>query len=138
MKKFVAVILKNNELSFGSMLNALGHATAGLVSKSFPEGDMQFVDYRDGDGNVYPSISVSPFIILEGKAGKLKTFREQLIQNDVVHTCFLDTMMHGGSDFQLETTLTKSEQELKFVCVAAFGEAVVLDPLTKKFSLWKT
>lgn len=136
-KKFVAVLNKSSEIELSRLMNALGHMTAGLAGNTEQRDEMQFVSYEDANGGVYPNISECPFIILRGTGGKIKTFRSDLAERGIPYSCFLDTMVQGGSDVQRENTSKKSADELLMYGLVTFGEAAVLDTLTKKFSLWR-
>ena len=37
---------------------------------------------------------------------------------------------------QFEKTADMRTEEMEYYCVAAFGEKTVIDPITKRFSLW--
>ncbi len=134
--KFVAVL--NKKVPVGQVMNALAHATAGLVAAHEDKAAMRFDDYRDADGNVHQSISDNPFIILRAdNSNKLRAFRETLQTEGIVFTDFTSTMTVETYAEQQERTAKTPEAELEYWAVIAFGEAAALDPLTKKFSLWR-
>jgi hypothetical protein len=134
-KKFVVVLNKTYQAD--QLLSALGHVTAGLSANSSQRETMNFVVYRDKDGGAYPNISAWPFIVLRGKSGELKRLRSELLAANLDYACYLDTMISGGSDAQMAATTTKTGDELQILALATFGEGAKLDPLTKKFSLWR-
>ena len=134
-KKFVAVL--NESFEVARQLNALGHITAGLAGEVGGHEALGLVTYEDAEGNRYPNISQFPFIILKANGNKLKIFRQALIENKLPHSCFLDTMFFGGSDVQIANTKEKKSDELTIVGIVTFAEREILDPLTKKFSLYK-
>lgn len=134
--KFVAVV--NKDLEIGKALNAIAHSCAGLVA-SAPEKlkeKMSFVDFTDKDGSIHKNISGLSLIVLRGKNGEIKKLRRNLIENDVLYTDFTETMTGDTYKEQLEKTLETSEENMKYFCIVVFGEKEVLNPLTKKFSLW--
>ena len=133
-KKFVAVLNKSADPQ--RLLNALGHISVGLAGNTSQAREMGFISYFDAEQNEYPNISQYPFIVLKGNGSKIKQFRRDLISNNIPYSCFLDTMTSGGSDFQVETTKSKRAEELEILAIVTFGERFVLDPLTKKFSVW--
>lgn len=135
-KKFVVVLNKNYQAE--QLLSALGHVTAGLSANSADRDSMNFLVYRDADGATYPNISAWPFIVLRGNGGGLKRFRGELIEANIDYACYLDTMISGGSDAQVMATSTKKGEGLQILALATFAEAAKIDPLTKKFSLWRT
>lgn len=133
-KKFVAVLNKSSDVQ--KLLNALGHITAGLAGNTGQSQNMGFISYFDAEGNEYPNISEYPFIILKGNTSKIKKFREELIQNNIPYSCFLDTMISGGSDAQVQATRMKKADELDILSIITFADKEILDPMTRKFSVW--
>jgi hypothetical protein len=134
--KFVAVL--NKKVPVGNVMNALAHATAGLVAAQTDPAAMRFDDYIDADGSPHPSISDNPFIILRAdNSNKLRTLREALITEGIIFTDFTSTMVEGTYTEQQERTKATPESELEYWAVVTFAEAAKLEPLTKKFSLWR-
>jgi hypothetical protein len=134
--KFVAVL--NKKIPVGNVMNALAHATAGLVGASEDQATMRFGNYEDADGTLHKSISDNPFIILRAdNSNKLRGFREALIEAGVVFTDFTSTMTVGNYAEQQERTKATIEADLEYWAVVAFAEADKIEPLTKKFSLWR-
>lgn len=133
-KKFVAVLNKSADAQ--RLLNALGHITAGLAGNTAQFDEMGFISYFDAEGNEYPNISRNPFIILKGNGSKIKQFRQDLMADKIPYSCFLDTMTSGGSEFQVAATKEKRAEDLEILAIVTFGERAILDPLTKKFSVW--
>ena len=134
--KFIAVV--NKDLEVGKALNAIAHSCAGLVSLAPEEvkEKMSFIDFVDKEGSLHKNISGLSLIVLRGKNNEIKKLRKNLIENNVLYTDFIETMTNDTYKEQLEKTLETSEEEMKYFCITAFGEKEVLDPLTKKFSLW--
>lgn len=134
--KFVAVVNKNLEI--GKALNAIAHSCAGLVALAPEEvkEKMSFIDFKDKDDSLHESISGLSLIVLRGKNGEIKKLRQQFIENNILHTDFTETMTGDTYKEQLDKTLETSNEEMQYFCLAAFGEKEVIDPLTKKFSLW--
>ena len=133
--KFVAVI--NKKVPIGNAMNALAHATAGLVGM-YPEiSDLRFDDYIDKDGNHHQSISDNPFIILRAdNSNKLHNLRVALVEAGVAFTDFTNTMTVGTYAEQRARTAATPEGELEYFCIVMFGAIDKIEPLTKKFSLW--
>ncbi len=134
--KFIAVV--NKDLEIGKALNAVAHACAGLVAMSPEEAkrEMSFVDFVDKDGSEHRSISGLSLIVLKGKNSELKKLRKALAENNVLYTDFTETMTGETYKEQLDKTLLTSEDDMKYFCVAAFGEKKEIDPLTRKLSLY--
>ncbi len=134
--KFVAVVNKNLEI--GKALNAIAHSCAGLVgiAPSELKEKMSFIDFIDKDNSIHKSISGLSLIVLRGKNSEIKKLRQQLIENDILFTDFVETMTGDTYKEQLEKTSETSNEEMNYFCLTAFGKKELLDPLTRKFSLW--
>lgn len=134
--KFVAVVNKNLEI--GKAMNAIAHSCAGLVGMAPNDlkEKMSFIDFIDKDGQIHKSISGLSLIVLRGKNGELKKLRESFIENNVLFTDFTETMTGDTYKEQLDKTLETSNEDMNYFCITAFGKKEILDPLTRKFSLW--
>jgi len=134
--KFVAVLNKKNPP--GVIMNALAHMAAGLVGCYPNIAEMKFDSYIDKDGNDHKSISDHPFIILSAdNSNKVRGFRENCIESGIHFVDFTSTMTVGTYLEQQERTKTTPETELEYYGVCAFGNAIQLGNLTRKFSLWR-
>ncbi len=133
-KKFVAIL--NKKIDSGKLMNALGHMAAGVAGGSGSE--MCFLDYRDADDNPHPFISHFPFIVLKAdNANQIRVLREKALALGVEYTDFTSTMAVGSSFDQLKRTKDTKEEDLDYYGICLFGTSEQIDPLTKKFSLWK-
>ncbi|WP_104401173.1 DUF2000 domain-containing protein [Vibrio penaeicida] len=134
-KRFVAVLSK--KIDTGRALNVLGHLSVA-VSNLLEEGEAQFVDYVDNNGNIHPSISHYPFIILKAdNSNKLRKLKETAIENKIRVADFTDTMIEGGSEAQQQRTKNTLESDLEYLGVCLFGDTETIQSITKKFSLYK-
>lgn len=135
--KFAVVL--NEKAETGRLMNALGHAMAGLSATAADLQDrMTFLRYEDAHGGIHPAISHFGVIVLKAKNGnQLRTLRHAAIDQGVMYNDFTTTMTVGTSEEQWTTTKHTSEEELEYLCVALFGRSEQLDPLTKKFSLFR-
>ena len=140
--KFVALL--NRALPVPQQMNALGHMTAGLVSKARGEpGDrMVFLDYRTADGTLAAAISKWPFIVLAAKnSDQIRRFKrealEHVVAGRILYNDFLASMLGGSAEEQLRRTAACLEGQTELLGAAAFGPASVLDPLTRRYSLFK-
>jgi len=135
-KKFVVVLNRSHELA--RLTSGLGHVTAGLAaSLSENRADLSFVEYQSSDEQRFPWISDWSFIVLKGRGGQMKTFRDSLLEQGLPCVVYLDTMLTGGSQAQQKATQERSLEELEFLAVATFGDRGAIDALTKKFSVWQ-
>lgn len=134
--KFVAVVNKNLEV--GKAMNAIAHSCAGLVGVAPSElkEKMSFIDFVDKEGSIHKSISGLSLIVLRGKNSEIKKLRDALIEKDILFTDFTETMTGDTYKEQLDKTLETSSEDMNYFCITAFGEKEIIDPLTKKFSLW--
>lgn len=132
------VVLVNKNLEAGRAMNAIAHSCAGLVNIAPDElrEKMSFIDFTDQDGTAHRSISGLSLIVLRGTNGELKKARRKFLESNVLFTDFVETMTGDTYREQLEKTAGKATEELEYFCVAAFGEKEVIDPITKRFSLW--
>ncbi len=94
------------------------------------------VNFVDKDDSVHKSISGLSLIVLRAKNGEIKKLRKNLVEKNLLFTDFTETMTGDTYKEQLDKTLETSEDDMKYFCVVTFGEKEVLDPLTRKFSLW--
>lgn len=138
--KFVAVL--NRNIPIPQLLNALGHMTAGLVSQRSGTEAMCFLRYEDADGGIHPAISRWPFIVLAAKnSGQIRRLREELrrsvVEGLVIYNDFVETMIGVSAEDQLRQTKGARETDLEFYGAVTFGPAGVLDPVTKRFSLFR-
>ena len=134
--KFVAVL--NKKIPIGQLLNSLGHMAAGLVG-SYPQmNTMRFDCYFDGNGGVHKSISDHPFIILlADNSNQLRTLRNELTNSKIHFVDFTSTMTVGTYHEQKDRTKRTMENELEYYGICMFGDKNIINPLTKKFSLWR-
>lgn len=134
-KRFIAILSKKMEL--GRTLNVLGHLSIGLSSQ-LECSESQYVDYEDMDGNVHPSLSHYPFIVLKAdNSNKLRKVREEAISRNIKFTDFTSSMIEGGSVEQQQRTKETRELDLEYLGVCIFGDTETLREFTKKFSLYK-
>lgn len=134
-KRFIAILSKKMEL--GRTLNVLGHLSIGLSSQ-LECSESQYVDYEDMDGNVHPSLSHYPFIVLKAdNSNKLRKVREEAISRKIKFTDFTSSMIEGGSVEQQQRTKETRELDLEYLGVCIFGDTETLREFTKKFSLYK-
>jgi hypothetical protein len=133
--KLVIILNKRRELS--EMLSGIGHVAIGLGGSYQPPEDLSLVTYVDADGTEYPSISDWSVVILRGGSGQMKNLKKDLEAESLPCVTYLDSMLSGGSQVQQERTRETSAEDIEILALATFGEVSQLDPLTKKFSVWR-
>ncbi len=136
--KFVAVINKDIELP-GVAMNVVAHLSAGLVGSAPAElkDKMTFIDFTDKDASTHPSISALSLIVLRGKNGEIARLKEEATANNIHFVDFLESMTGDTYKEQLERTATLSKEALRFYGIMLFATKESLQPLTKKFSMWR-
>ena len=135
--KFVVIVNKN--LEAGRAFNSVAHSCAGLVASASKElrEKMSFIDFPAKDGIMHQSISGLSLIVLRGSNNELKKAKTKFSENGVHFTDFTVTMTGDTYKEQLAKTEETSEEDMEYFCVAAFGEKEIIDPITKRFSLWR-
>ncbi len=132
--KLVAVI--NQDIPTGIAMNALAHMTVGMATEL--DYDMlKLDDYEDRDGNIYPNISQMPFIILKGTSDEIKEAVMSAKVEYIKHGVFVNTMTGGTFEEQLENTAKTAQDDLVFYGVVMYGLLDKVNPITKKFSLYR-
>lgn len=135
-RRFVLVV-NEKESNPGKLMNALGHAMAGLVGNAARDTDFCFVDYEDGDGNTHPAISHYPVIVLKAKnSNQIKKVRDEAQEKGIAFTDFLRTMAIGKTQDQLDATKNASGDDIEYLGLALFGDTDALREITKKLSLY--
>jgi hypothetical protein len=133
--RFVAVL--NKKIETGKLLNALGHMTAGLAGGSGQADSMCFLEYRDKDGGIHPSISHFPFIVVRAdNSNQIRKIRAQAVERNLPFTDFTSSMTEGTSEEQVARTARTPESELEYFGICLFGNTEELKELTGKFSLF--
>ncbi|UWQ99088.1 DUF2000 family protein [Rhodobacteraceae bacterium S2214] len=135
--KSVIVISKKWRGDTPLILNATGHVAQSLAQQASGAGLGIFVDYQTEDDVRFYGISTYPFVLLTGTPAKMWSFKSDCEQQQIITSAFVETMFHGGTEIQLQTTAEKASDEHDLICVGVFGETDVINALTKKFSLFR-
>lgn len=134
--KFVAVLNRKTELP--KLVNALGHVSAGLTSQHHDPAEMKFLTYMDADGGRHPGVSHYPFIVLAARNGnQIRMLRQGAIDAGITYCDFVDTMLGTSASDQMRRTKETREEALAYLAIVLFGSAAQVDPLTRRFSLFK-
>ena len=134
---YKCVIAINKTIDIGVALNAASHVALSIAAQASEEQKklMSFIDYEDGSGVIHPSISGLSLIILRGKNGELRKLVTAAQEQGILHADFIETMTGDTYIEQLERT--KNTQEHIYYAVALFGKKEIIDPLTKRLSLYR-
>lgn len=136
------VVALNKNLECGPALNTSAHLGLGLAAKlSALEPAhfqlLQFTDFRDAGGEAHDFISARSLIVLRARNAELRAFRQELGKQGVLFVDFTNQMTGETWVEQVARSAVTPERELEYFGVAAFGTRSILDPLTKKLSLWR-
>ncbi len=135
-KKFIAVL--NKKFEVWRLFNALGHATAWLISLNKDIEEFGFLDYKDGDDKSHPAISHYGFIILKAdNSNQILRLRQTCQEQSILSNDFTTSMTIWTSIEQYNQTRQIKEQDLEYLCIVMFGDSDKISPFTKKFSLFK-
>ncbi|PVM88392.1 DUF2000 domain-containing protein [Caulobacter radicis] len=137
MHKSIIILAETLRGRPAEALNVMGHLSQAIGAQAKGSADARFVDYQDQEGGRYPGISWWPLICLSGRPTKMWAYWDELVSRDLPRGAFFETMLTGGSEEQVRKTAEHARPDLPLLGVAVFGEAAVLDPLGRKFSLWK-
>lgn len=135
-KKFAAVLNRRHPLP--RVLNGLCHATAGLAGQIVGQEQADFLPYVNDTDAFDAFISRYPFIVLEAKnSNQLATLRKAAVESGLPVNVFISAMIGCSAEEQIANTKVAAGNALDYMVVVLFGDAAIVDPLTKKFSLFK-
>lgn len=134
-KKFVAVINRRHTLAV--ILNALAHAAYGMSGKGASLGNL--LEYKNTATGFVAKIDEHPFIILEAKnSTQVQAVMARAMElPSLSYNVFTTSMLATSADAQLKATLDSTEESLDFVLAVLFGTREDLEPITKRFSLFR-
>lgn len=132
--KFVCII--NRKAPLGIALNAAAHTLIGL-SGSRPERlDLQ--EYPFAQQSYTSLISLYPVIVLRADNGnKLRTTVLAAEAEGIATNLFATSMVGESAAEQIAATKAVQLSDAEIVAAGLFGEARRLEPLTKRFSLFR-
>jgi len=135
--KFAVVL--NKKIAPGTALNACAHMTATLVARADSETrkQMSFMDYLDADGNVHPVSALSLVVLSAKNSNQVRTARLDAINAGLPYVDFTQSMTGDTFAEQMDRTRALREENLDYWGVTIFGLKEVVDPITRRFSLWR-
>ena len=118
-------------------MNAVAHAAFGLAHKATIDG--RALTYANPSADFDARISEFPFIVLEThNSGQLSGLLKRAQGTDGVdYNVFTTSMIGSSAEAQISATANASPESLDYVLVMLFGDRDRVDPLTKKYSLFK-
>ena len=134
-RKLVAIT--NRQYAIPQRQNAVLHATVGLI-KLVGIDAFELLDYDNDELDVRAQISLFPNVGLAAKNGSqlLATYR-QASEARIACNIFCESMLGASADEQVRQTREATLETLKPMAVVLFGDAEVLQALTKKYSVLK-
>ena len=129
-------VLVNRRHEPGLVLNAVTHLVAGLVDV-VGNDRYAFLDY-DFEPGVASRLSTFPMIVLAAPNSSqvLRTWAAAR-EHGLPCNLFTTAMLGGSAQEQRAATRATPVEEQDAVALAVFGEAERVDPLTRKFSLYR-
>ncbi len=135
------LVVTNPKIEVPKLINAIGHATIGLMAKASSIESFQLLKYNFNPNIAWASasaISLYPYIVLEAKNNsQLKTLHRSAAETNILHNVFTESMLGVSAKEQMENTLGANPDDLIYFCIVLFGTTAELTPLTRKFSLFK-
>lgn len=135
MKKFVAVL--NPAFSTPTLLNAVGHSLLG-ISEQVKKEALGLRTFEDAAGIALGSLTDHSLIILRAsrQSHLMRLVKEAKECSDIALTAFLDEHRSPDPEAQQARIASRETSAADIACVAVFGNADVINPLTKRFSLF--
>ena len=134
------VIVLNEKSPFGKLLSATGQLAMSLYHDASEEQrvNMSFIPFIGPSGSSLITVSTCSFVVLKGTASQLFTLYAKGCEQGLLSALFTSTMSFNGieEDLILKTATTPLDQVEPYG-VALFGKIEELNPLTKKFSVFK-
>ena len=132
------VVVAGRDVSPASLMNAVAHLSLSMASCCSGQEAKQFHEYIDGNGKMVSSISNWPVIVLGAKnCNQLRMLRVRASEAGVPCQAFVGEMIGGSADEQLAKTSETMGEELTYWAVMLFGHRNCVDPLIKRFSLFR-
>jgi len=136
--KFVIVL--NEKSPVGKLLSATGQLAMSLHSEATQEQreNMGFIPFLNPLGDNLITVSMCSFVVLKGTSNQLLTLYSTARGQAVLSAIFTSTMSFNGieEDLILKTANTPL-METEPYGVGLYGPVNELNPLTKKFSVFK-
>jgi len=98
---------------------------------------MSFVDYLDANGNVHAVSALSLVVLSAKNSSQVRTARLEAISAGLPYADFTQSMTKGTFVEQMDRTRALREEDLDYWGITIFGLKEVVDPITRRFSLWR-
>ena len=134
------MIILNEKAPPGKLLSATGQIAMSLYSNATKEQQvsMSFVPFLSPSGDNLITVSTCSFVVLKGTANHIVTLYAKTTEQNLLSAIFTSTMSFNGieEDLILKTASTPLDQTEPYG-VGIFGSIDEINPLTKKFSVFK-
>jgi len=132
-KKLYIIVNRNMDASV--LMNAAGHLAAGIMQKT---EDCIFHDYPNNAAGLTACLSHFPVVILQAKnSNQLYSTILKCKDACLIYNFFCSTMLGQSTEQQIEATKNADPGALEFIAIAIFGDTEVMQPITRKFSVYK-
>ena len=133
--KFTCIV--NARAPVPAALNAVAHLMLGLGG-TLPKEAVALLDYPLADFDPCSRISRYPVIILQAKnSSQLRSTFDQALAGGAKANLFTQTMIGTSAAGQQAATRATTLAEAEIVALALAGESGILDPLTRRYSLYR-
>lgn len=136
--KFVVVL--NEKSPAGKLLSAAGQIAMSLYSNATEEQrvNMSFVPFQNPSGINLITVSTCSFVVLKGTANQLLTLYAKANEHNFLSAIFTSTMSFNGVEEDLiQKTASTPLDQVEPYGVGLFGSIEEINPITKKFSVFK-
>jgi hypothetical protein len=138
MSDLKIVTVLSSDLDAGTALNVVGHL--GVCLGAFADGRlMGRPTLLDASDVAHRGVAQHPFIVLKAKPGHVrKTVELARDEPDLFLADYPRPMLTTADDDELYAELlTAEEADLDYLGCLLYGPADVIDPLCRRFSLWR-
>ena len=134
-KKFVIVV--RNDLPSWQVMNTVAHCAAYLGNKMKDRFDTGNV-FITRDDKLHPRNSQYAIVVVKADEKELKDLMAKVRDSGLLYLGFIREMIETTDDEEIVRILRdKADSAVEYLGIGIFGKKEELDPLTKKFSLWK-
>lgn len=132
-KKLYIIVNRNMDASL--LINATWHLAGGIMQKA---EDKLFQNYPNDESGLSAYLSHYPVVILQAKnSNQLSNALQKCKAANLAYNFFTTTMLGQSTEQQIHDTKIASFDALEFVAIAIYGDTEVLQPITKKFSVYR-
>lgn len=136
--KFVIVL--NEKSPPGKLFSATGQLAMSLFHDATDEQreEMRFAPFLNFQDQKLIQVTTCSFVVLKGSAAQLFMLYSKACEEKILSAIFTSTMSYNGveEDLFVKTATTPLDQ-VEVYAVGLFGSLIEVNPLTKKFSLFK-